>query len=58
MRPLLAEINDDRGRPSPALWWLGHAGFAVKHQGIVFYIDPCLASPPGPHAHIRSAARA
>ena len=32
---------------TPALWWLGHAGFAVKHQGIVFYIDPCLSNPPG-----------
>src|ERR1700680_1398479 len=46
MIDLLAGMGATDGR-SPALWWLGHAGFAVKHRGIVFYIDPCLASPPG-----------
>src|ERR1700730_18058853 len=32
---------------SPTLWWLGHSGFAVKHQEIVFYVDPCLSTPSG-----------
>lgn len=32
---------------SPALWWLGHSGFVLKFQGIVFYVDPCLSTPPG-----------
>jgi L-ascorbate metabolism protein UlaG (beta-lactamase superfamily) len=27
---------------TPTLWWLGHAGFAVKYRGMVFYIDPRL----------------
>jgi L-ascorbate 6-phosphate lactonase len=43
---LLAEIQETDGA-SPALWWLGHSGFVVKHQGIVFYVDPCLGTPPG-----------
>ena len=46
MRDLLAEM-DATNETTPALWWLGHAGFVVKHQGIVFYVDPCLANPPG-----------
>lgn len=33
--------------PTPTLWWLGHAGFAVKFQGITIYIDPCLGDLPG-----------
>jgi len=32
---------------SPVLWWLGHCGFAVKFQDIVFYVDPCLSTPAG-----------
>jgi L-ascorbate metabolism protein UlaG (beta-lactamase superfamily) len=32
---------------SPTLWWLGHSGFAIKYEGIVFYVDPCLSTPPG-----------
>jgi L-ascorbate metabolism protein UlaG (beta-lactamase superfamily) len=43
---LLQEIESTNGE-SPALWWLGHSGFVVKHQGIVFYVDPCFATPPG-----------
>jgi len=43
---LLEEIDKATG-PSPTLWWLGHSGFVVKHQGIVFYVDPCLSTPPG-----------
>lgn len=46
MKDLIAEINDTEAA-SPALWWLGHAGFAVKYQGMVFYIDPCLSTPAG-----------
>jgi L-ascorbate metabolism protein UlaG (beta-lactamase superfamily) len=43
---LIQEI-DASGGESPALWWLGHSGFVVKHHGIVFYVDPCLSTPPG-----------
>ena len=42
---LLAEI-DATDCETPALWWLGHCGFVVKSNGIVFYIDPCLSTPP------------
>jgi L-ascorbate metabolism protein UlaG (beta-lactamase superfamily) len=43
---LLREI-DRTEADSPSLWWLGHSGFVIKHQGIVFYVDPCLATPAG-----------
>lgn len=43
-RELLEEI-DATDAASPALWWLGHSGFVVKYQGIVFYVDPCLSTP-------------
>lgn len=46
MKDLIAEIDSTDG-PSPALWWLGHSGFVVKHSGIVFYVDPCLSTPAG-----------
>jgi L-ascorbate 6-phosphate lactonase len=46
MKDLIADINGTEAA-SPALWWLGHAGFAVKYQRIVFYIDPCLSAPAG-----------
>src|SRR5205807_6441707 len=26
---------------------LGHSGFILKFQDIVFYVDPCLSDPPG-----------
>src|ERR1700732_561006 len=45
MTDLIAQIDSTDGA-SPALWWLGHAGFVVKHSGIVFYVDPCLSTPP------------
>jgi len=44
---LLEEIEDTEATAAPALWWLGHSGFIVKFQDIVFYIDPCLSDPPG-----------
>ena len=43
---LLDEIEKTSGE-SPALWWLGHSGFVLKFDGIVFYVDPCLSTPPG-----------
>jgi L-ascorbate metabolism protein UlaG (beta-lactamase superfamily) len=43
---LIAEIDQTSG-DSPALWWLGHSGFVVKCQGMVFYVDPCLSTPAG-----------
>ena len=43
---LLDEI-EQTGGDTPALWWLGQSGFVVKYRGIVFYVDPCLATPPG-----------
>ncbi len=46
MNELIAQIDSTDG-PTPALWWLGHAGFVVKHFGIVFYVDPCLSIPAG-----------
>jgi L-ascorbate metabolism protein UlaG (beta-lactamase superfamily) len=46
MSDLFLEIENTEA-DSPVLWWLGHSGFAVKYHGIVFYIDPCLATPPG-----------
>ena len=33
--------------PTPALWWIGHAGFVVRFANITFYIDPCFSDPPG-----------
>src|SRR5579863_4774901 len=46
MSDLIQEIESTEG-DSPALWWLGHCGFALKYQGIVFYVDPCLSTPEG-----------
>lgn len=43
---LLLEMERTNGE-SPALWWLGHSGFVIKYHGIVFYVDPCLSTPPG-----------
>lgn len=43
---LIEEIDQTTG-DSPALWWLGHSGFVVKCQGMVFYVDPCLSTPTG-----------
>ncbi|HEV8037571.1 MAG TPA: MBL fold metallo-hydrolase [Bryobacteraceae bacterium] len=43
---LLDEI-EKTGGDSPALWWLGHSGFALKYRSLLFYVDPCLSTPPG-----------
>ena len=52
MNALLAEI-DRAPALTPTLWWLGHAGFAVKYHGMIFYIDPCLDTPAViPHADL------
>jgi L-ascorbate metabolism protein UlaG (beta-lactamase superfamily) len=32
---------------TPSLWWLGHAGFAIRFASITFYIDLCLSEIPG-----------
>ncbi|MGH9667345.1 MAG: MBL fold metallo-hydrolase [Bryobacteraceae bacterium] len=42
---LLAEIEATETL-TPTLWWLGHAGFAIKYASLTFYIDPCLSTPP------------
>ena len=28
---------------TPTLWWLGHAGFVIKHRSTILYIDPYLS---------------
>jgi L-ascorbate 6-phosphate lactonase len=32
---------------TPALWWLGHAGFAIKFANMLFLADPCLGDIRG-----------
>ena len=32
---------------TPSLWWLGHAGFAIRFASITFYVDLCLSEIPG-----------
>ena len=44
---LLEEIENTEAFRSPAMWWLGHSGFILKFQDIVFYVDPCLAESRG-----------
>jgi L-ascorbate 6-phosphate lactonase len=44
---LIREIESTDAE-TPALWWLGNSGFAVKYHGIVFYVDPHLSSPASP----------
>ena len=34
--------------PTPALWWLGHAGFVLKYRHSIFYVDPLLSHPEAP----------
>jgi L-ascorbate 6-phosphate lactonase len=46
MSDLARDINQTDAA-TPTLWWLGHAGFAIKYEGIVFYVDPCLSTPEG-----------
>jgi len=43
---LIEEINQTLS-VTPALWWLGHAGFVVRFANITFYVDPCLSDPAG-----------
>ena len=43
----LLENMDATFTSTPTLWWLGHCGFAIKYASIVFYVDPCLSTPPG-----------
>ena len=44
---LLAQI-DATETATPTLWWLGHAGFAIKYASLTFYVDPRLAVPGSP----------
>ncbi|HLJ14725.1 MAG TPA: MBL fold metallo-hydrolase [Bryobacteraceae bacterium] len=46
---LLAEI-DATETATPTLWWLGHAGFAIKYASLTFYVDPCLSFERAPIA--------
>lgn len=41
---LIDEINRTN-TATPTLWWLGHAGFAIRYANLTFYVDPCLSSP-------------
>jgi L-ascorbate metabolism protein UlaG (beta-lactamase superfamily) len=45
-RSLIEEI-DSTVATQPALWWLGHSGFAIKSYDIVFYVDLCFSTPAG-----------
>jgi L-ascorbate metabolism protein UlaG (beta-lactamase superfamily) len=58
---LIADI-DRTPAISPTLWWLGHAGFAIKYHHMVFYVDPFLSAradrlhaPLLDPAHVRHA---
>jgi L-ascorbate metabolism protein UlaG (beta-lactamase superfamily) len=52
-RELIEEI-DQTLSVTPALWWLGHAGFVVRFANITFYVDPCLTTPEGRRRNIAS----
>ncbi|MGH9661833.1 MAG: MBL fold metallo-hydrolase [Bryobacteraceae bacterium] len=39
-RALLDEIESASCPDSPAMWWLGRAGFALKYKSAIVYIDP------------------
>ena len=41
-RELIQQIDDSRC-DVPAIWWLGHSGFVLKHRNAVFYVDPYLS---------------
>ena len=43
---MIAEI-DATDATAPALWWLGHSGFVIKFENMVFYVDPCLSKGGG-----------
>lgn len=34
----------ERQCDTPALWWLGHCGFAIKWRSAIFFIDPYLSN--------------
>ncbi len=44
--PLLEQMEQTH-TASPTVWWLGHCGFAIKYASLMFYVDPCLTTPPG-----------
>jgi L-ascorbate 6-phosphate lactonase len=46
-RALLDEIQDS-ACATPAIWWLGHSGFVLKHRQAIIYIDPYLSDSLGP----------
>ena len=52
MSDLVREI-DQTEAPTPTLWWLGHSGFAIKYESMVFYVDPNLSSPSAPLAPVK-----
>ncbi len=43
---LAGEIEETQ-TTMPALWWLGHAGFAIKFANMLFIVDPCLGELTG-----------
>jgi L-ascorbate metabolism protein UlaG (beta-lactamase superfamily) len=43
--PELIQEIDQTLSVTPALWWLGHAGFVVRFANITFYLDPCFSRP-------------
>ncbi len=43
---LISEI-DGTLSVTPTLWWLGHAGFAIRFANITFYVDACFSTPDG-----------
>jgi L-ascorbate metabolism protein UlaG (beta-lactamase superfamily) len=49
MSELIRDIENTNAE-SPTLWRLGQSGFAIKYEGIVFYVDPHLSSPTAPLA--------
>jgi L-ascorbate metabolism protein UlaG (beta-lactamase superfamily) len=53
-----AELTEEINRSipiTPAIWWLGHAGFVVRFASITFYIDPCFSDTPGRERRIAPA---
>jgi L-ascorbate metabolism protein UlaG (beta-lactamase superfamily) len=42
---------------TPTLWWLGHAGFAIKFASITFYVDLCLGDLAGRTRRIAAPLR-
>jgi len=52
-RELLQEMRAEPAA-TPALWWLGHSGFAMKFGSIMFYVDPCLGEVRGRERILRA----